>query len=291
MVDSVATLTAMLDTLATAKTKPAPTEPPSLYLDVEGVNLGRHGSVAILSIYFLPTATTYLVDIYQLGNSAFYTTNGEGHCLKSILESSDIPKVFFDVRNDSDALFHLHGISLDGVIDLQVMELVTRDKCSEPAYDVFDLARCVERDLPESEKTKIDKLKCKEEGTMLFDPRRNGSYEVLNKRPLDPKILNHWSQDVAVLSSLWNVYVAKLSGPSGLGFLRHMVRKGSTDRVKLSQTAGYDSRGPGKRLGPWGKGKDQIEKEMDEWNEDIVDMAIHEPAVHVEQSFGRFQWV
>jgi hypothetical protein len=38
-------------------------------------------------------------------SDAFSTAGTNGQTLKTILESETIPKVFFDVRNDSDALY------------------------------------------------------------------------------------------------------------------------------------------------------------------------------------------
>jgi exonuclease 3'-5' domain-containing protein 1 len=70
--------------------------------------------------------TVYLIDIYRLGNEAFSTVNSDKKSLKFILESPVVLKVLFDVRHDSDALFSLYGISLDGIRDVQLMELGTR---------------------------------------------------------------------------------------------------------------------------------------------------------------------
>ncbi|GLI80011.1 hypothetical protein PoHVEF18_008359 [Penicillium ochrochloron] len=104
-----------------------PTHPPSLYVDLEGVNLSQHGSISILQVFVYPRDETYLVDVYTLKKKAFTVPSSKtGETLLSILESSDIPKVFFDVRNDSDALFSHFGVKLTGVIDLQLMELATR---------------------------------------------------------------------------------------------------------------------------------------------------------------------
>jgi exonuclease 3'-5' domain-containing protein 1 len=36
------------------------------------------------------------------------------------------PKVVFDIRNDLDALFSYHQISVGGIKDLQLMELANR---------------------------------------------------------------------------------------------------------------------------------------------------------------------
>jgi hypothetical protein len=54
------------------------------------------------------------------------TAGTNGQTLKMIFESETIQKVFFDVRNDSDALYYHFGISLAGVHDIQVMEFAVR---------------------------------------------------------------------------------------------------------------------------------------------------------------------
>jgi len=121
-----------------------PTSPPSLYLDLEGVALSRHGSVSILQLHVSPKDRTFLIDIHSLGETAFSTTGTSGQTLKGILESDTIPKVFFDVRNDSDALFSHYGIKLVCVHDLQLMELATR---SFSRRCVNGLTKCIERDI------------------------------------------------------------------------------------------------------------------------------------------------
>jgi exonuclease 3'-5' domain-containing protein 1 len=95
-------VSALIDTLIGL-----PKNPPSLYIDLEGVYLCRHGSVSILQLHIHPTSTTHLIDIYSLGFAAFSTPGTNGQTLKSIFESPETPKIFFDVRNDSDALFSL----------------------------------------------------------------------------------------------------------------------------------------------------------------------------------------
>merc|ERR1712000_639090 len=105
----------LLDKLTTITLNPSPLDALSLYFDIEGAQLGRHGSIAIISLFFLPDANIYLIDVHALGSAAFSMKNYREYSLKSILKFPDIPKVFFDVRNDSDALFNLYGISLAGV--------------------------------------------------------------------------------------------------------------------------------------------------------------------------------
>ncbi|KAL6406080.1 uncharacterized protein AUP68_10641 [Ilyonectria robusta] len=101
-VDNTAALSKMVDSL-----DGLPTVLPSMFIDLEGVNLSRHGTVSILQIYILPAKCTYLIDVYTLRHECFSTPGENGRTLKEILESELIPKVFFDVRNDSDAL-HAH---------------------------------------------------------------------------------------------------------------------------------------------------------------------------------------
>ena len=52
--------------------------------------------------------------------------------------------VFFDVRNDSNALYHLYQIRLAGVYDLQLMERATQRFAK--TY-VNGLSKCLENDL------------------------------------------------------------------------------------------------------------------------------------------------
>ena len=120
MVDSVTALLSLLDNLTSL-----PVDPPSLYLGLEGIRVVRHGSISIISLYVAPTKKIYLIDIHRLGGTAFSITNSNAASLKTILESSTIPKVIFDIRNDSDALFSHYQISVDGIKDLQLMELAS----------------------------------------------------------------------------------------------------------------------------------------------------------------------
>lgn len=123
VIDSEGVLSAMIDVLDNL---PA-SSTPSIYVDLEGINLSRQGTISILQLYISPHNHTYLVDVHELQATAFTTT---GHrstkSLKTILEAPNIAKVFFDVRNDSDALFFHYQIRLAGVQDIQLMELATR---------------------------------------------------------------------------------------------------------------------------------------------------------------------
>lgn len=127
------------------------TAKPILYVDLEGINLCRHGSISILQIYQSEQDHVYLIDVHRLGASAFETKSNDGSAtLKSILENKSIAKAFFDVRNDSDALYNQFDVYLQGVVDLQLMELKTRTRSKRL---LNGLARCLENFFAQSHMT------------------------------------------------------------------------------------------------------------------------------------------
>lgn len=118
-----------------------------MYIDLEGVNLCCDGSLSIFTLLMdtgTPTINVHLIDVHSLGSQAFNTTDIKRRTLKDILQDEKIPKVFFDVRNDSDALFSHFGVALKGVEDIQLMESATRKTTSSRKY-VTGLAKCVEQ--------------------------------------------------------------------------------------------------------------------------------------------------
>lgn len=158
VVDSATTLLSLLDNLISLAV-----DPPSRYLDLEGVKLGRRGSISIFSLYVLPRKQIYLIDIHRLGTTAFSTTNSSA-TLKTILESPTIPKVIFDIRNDSDALFSHYEISVNGIKDLRLMELATRKGSKD---FVLGIAKCIEKDSPVSSTAKAEWQRTKEGASHL----------------------------------------------------------------------------------------------------------------------------
>ncbi len=77
-----------------------PADPLFLYIDLEGPELSRKGSVSLTQILPLPKNHVYLTNVYELNKAASTTAGKDGKTLRNILESATIPKVFFDVRND-----------------------------------------------------------------------------------------------------------------------------------------------------------------------------------------------
>ena len=136
-------------------------------MDLEGNNLSRNGTLSLVITLLEPERDVYLVDVTTLGRDTFTTAGADGRTLKAVPELKDIVKVFFDTRNDSDALFGLYEIRVAGIEDLQLMELASRNFSKR---HINGLAKCIERDsaLPLAEKRewKVNK----ERGRKLFDP-------------------------------------------------------------------------------------------------------------------------
>ena len=238
IIDSPITLVSFLNELENQ-----PINPPSLYLDIEGVALSRHGSISIIQLFHLPQNHVFLIDVFVLQEAAFNTPNKNGTSLRSILESALVPKVFFDVRNDADALYAHFNISLQGVHDIQLLEVATRSRAKDR---VAGLGKCIRSDARLSTKVQRDCEAVKERGKALFRPEDGGSYEVFNIRPMLQDIIEYCAQDVVYLPILWNVYSQKI----GKEWLKR-VQQETVKRVLMSQAESYEPHGEHKVLSPW----------------------------------------
>jgi exonuclease 3'-5' domain-containing protein 1 len=99
----------------------------TLYLDLEGVKLSRNGTLSLLTLLIHGSPEPrpiFLIDVHALGSSAFTTAPIKTPLarkvlsLKEILESRSTTKVFFDVRNDADALYSHLSVKLRGAVDV-----------------------------------------------------------------------------------------------------------------------------------------------------------------------------
>lgn len=220
-----------------------PVSPPSLYFDLEGIKLSRYGSISLLNLYVLPSGIVYIVDVHKLGAAAFCTEGDAKQSLKATLESETIPKVFFDVRNDSDALHCHFQVSLAGIEDLQLMEVATRNGSKRL---LNGLTNCISNDAGLEPSQSFAWRLCKSVGIDMFAPEKGGSFEVFNERPLREAIVEYCAQDVILLPKLWSTYDSKLS-PNWRASVTIAIR----ERIVKSQSPGYVPHGKHMALGPW----------------------------------------
>lgn len=240
-VDTTASLAKCIDSLTHL-----PYEPPSLYIDLDGEDPSREGSISIITLLALPDNHTFLIDVYKLNKATFTTTGKEGKTLKDILESPQMPKVFFDVRNDADALFAQFGVALQSVQDIQLMEDASRFTRGSGKRLLSSLAKCVERDALMTFEAKQRWTTVRMRGEELYDPEKGGSYEVFNSRPLMEDILQFCVQDVRYMPFLRSLYWGRLDSD-----WRTEVEEETMARVQLSQRETYQPHGSERALSPW----------------------------------------
>lgn len=162
----------------------------ALAVDIEGVNLGRHGEICITQVADR-RGYVYLFDVTTLGNIAF--SSG----LKTVLEAEGVAKLFFDCRGDADALFHLYGVFPQHVLDMQV--LCQKAKGGTSMY-VQGFAKALGYILPYADGEAMKGIK--EAGQRLFAPDRGGTLQVWKKRPLPEILRRYCAQDVVHLFNM-----------------------------------------------------------------------------------------
>jgi exonuclease 3'-5' domain-containing protein 1 len=100
----------------------------------------------------------------------------------------------FDCREDADALKHLYNVRLDGVLDVQLLEVMNRIR-NRGYTKIRSLKHCLE--LFVSDKTMIE-VKLKGRSSMSQDNK------LWEKRPLSEDILKYASIDVLALFKLYD---------------------------------------------------------------------------------------
>jgi len=102
-----------------------------IFLDEEGNGHGLKGVLCTMQLTFASMAgVTFILDVVKLSQEIFTTSDEDGISLKVILEDPKIFKCFFNAHDDSVALFHQYGVKLEGIVDLQIMELVVCGPCN-----------------------------------------------------------------------------------------------------------------------------------------------------------------
>ncbi|PSK33479.1 hypothetical protein B9Z65_7366 [Elsinoe australis] len=210
LVDNLPALKVFLDKAANVQS-----QPPSLYIDLEGNDLSRNATLSLVTIFVEPHNKVYLIDVTTLRYNAFAAESPKGHTLKSILESPDI---------------------------IKLMELATRvfsKRC------VNGLAKCIERDVTIDSQERSRWAQVKANGRRLFDPARGGSFDVFDKRPMASELQEYCKQDVTFMPHLHRLYRAELSD-----VWWQRIDDETKARIVLSHSPGYNGTGRHMAFGP-----------------------------------------
>ncbi|ROV89869.1 hypothetical protein VPNG_10255 [Cytospora leucostoma] len=227
----------------------------TLYVDLEGNNLGRHGTITLISILVHPLKVTRLIDVLALGSLAFSTSAGDGRTLKSILEDPNLTKCFWDARTDADALWALYQVRLAGVIDIQLLENAsrTRDKTF-----LCGLDKAIQYDLRMGYMERQRWMQTKD------DIRKLLSTDVFSKRPLAAKTIQYCINDVEKLPDLRVVYMKKLT-PAWL----NKVEVETQRRLTVARSPGWTAQSKENARGPWPSGAEPRRKTLEEQAEEL----------------------
>jgi hypothetical protein len=196
-----------------------------LYIDVQGRKSAGQNVISILTILPAGSNTIYIIDVDQLGGIAFVTKGpGGDRTIRSILESPDVTKVFFFMRNPH-GLWAADRIRLQGAEDIHIMENAYRAMI-DPDSPSFTLMECVQKDLTNCPVVLVPTF-CQQAVTfsklsddVLFD-------RSLHRSP-PPDITNYCSSVVFVLQELRNMYWGSLTT-----YLKKKVDQKSQERVEL----------------------------------------------------------
>ncbi|KAF2497649.1 hypothetical protein BU16DRAFT_446717, partial [Lophium mytilinum] len=118
---------------------------PELFLDVQGTDFCIY-DVGVITI-FLP-ARDHVYTIFVDGPATFSYPGKDGTTIKGLLEDPTLCKGFFDVRKAANALYRHFGITLQGVMDIQLMQCSLQKWKNNSLRTLLSLGDCVERQLP-----------------------------------------------------------------------------------------------------------------------------------------------
>ena len=175
-------------------------------IDVEGAKLSRSGQLCLLQIACNDAPSrVYVLDVVVLPQ-ALYISTPAGTSLKSILEDSRVLKLWFDPRNDVDALYHQFQILPQHIFDLQLAEVATRRSRGLQVKYVSSLQKCLSvcDRLDQAQKTFAEFISRR--GKELFEADLGGSYEIFRQRPLFHQILVYSAHDARYMHLLYDYY-------------------------------------------------------------------------------------
>ncbi|KAF5700042.1 3' 5' exonuclease [Fusarium mundagurra] len=223
----------------------------TLYLDLEGKNLSRNGTIAIMTIFVKPTEAIRLIDLQTLGSAAFTTPTVFGNTLKAILENPLMPKCLWDVRNDADALWAHYKVRLAGVTDIQLLENASR--VGDKTY-VRGLYTCVEKDL------RLGFMELHRWVRTKRVVKARMAKDIFSRRPLDADTEKYCINNVLHLPALHDTYTKRTD--------KQWMKKAMDDsalRVAEACSPEYEPQSENKKLGPWGSGLGVKTISIDEW--------------------------
>lgn len=103
----------------------APKYVAEMYLDLEGDNHDKNGTLSTVQFTLagMPNIM-FILDVCTLGERLFHHVATNGKSVKGIVEDPKVPKVLFDVRQDSTAMYGQYGVR-KGVFKIRATKAVS----------------------------------------------------------------------------------------------------------------------------------------------------------------------
>lgn len=187
------------------------TEDAAVAVDCEGVDLCRQGKLCTLQLRCRGATQTYVIDVVVLKKDAFDVSLDSGFSIKALLEDSGHLKLFFDPRNDTDAMYHQFGVFPRNVFCLQLAEVAHRRSLGMSVKFVKGLDKMIRSAVKMSEEQLSYLAGIKNEGKKLFAPEVGGTYDVWVNRPLGAELVEYAACDVEYLIDAYDFYMSVLS--------------------------------------------------------------------------------
>jgi hypothetical protein len=157
------------------------------------------GTISVLTVYVAPIETAFVIDILFMGLNCFrYTSQENNISIQSVLESSEIPKVFYDFRNTNNALHGTCGIELEHVHDLMLMGRIRRIPGGRPA------SKTPGDEILRKERKRFTRFVKDQEERFPVYP--DGDTRIFDRRPFSQTAIDHRVKLIISWASLWELY-------------------------------------------------------------------------------------
>ncbi|KAI0092673.1 hypothetical protein BDY19DRAFT_990374 [Irpex rosettiformis] len=206
--------------LSTAKT---------IFMDCGGFNLGvRGGTLSILSLGVIPLNTIQYLHIYLIDVAHLSLVDLQP--IYDLLASSYATKVVWDGRMDYSALYHEYGVRMQNVVDLQLVDILSRESRDTPAEHLKRFNNYVHPELLRSTDgkkryAKLHRLNSlvsavrehKPIGHRQFEKVKAGRRPRNSTSPLSEAYIKYSAVDIEMIAALFlnfisNMYIPLLAG-------------------------------------------------------------------------------
>lgn len=195
----------------------------SLFVDLEGVNLGRNGQLCWIQI----TTESQDMPVFIIDLVALHGTIPDS--LREIISSPKYCKYMWDPRADADALYNCcEQLHVTNVVCLQLAEVAHDRESGFMRKYVNGLAKSMKRFLPQDVLNVV--LPLKETGKIMLSPEKGGNSNVFLQRPMPSELLDYCAVDVVVLP-----YIKKSVWDSLPAHRKRWVEYKTKQRVDLSK--------------------------------------------------------